>query len=270
MKRRWPVVLFVALVLVFAGALIVALISARSISGAVPGKEPVLSLGVTDKGYAVGTTRGMWISNDASHWHKYKRFQDHRVLIASVTGTVFISSEGVAEKSSDLGSFEPATGAVMNAAAIATDSFGDLFLADGSHVALSTVDSGLQSIPIVRGPKEVIALAASPGETVTVYAGGLTSGMWRSIDGALHWRQILRTPTRALMVDPVDARRVFLGTSGGLLISTNNGVRWRFTDMRLKVEAIAAKRGEYYVLTDDRLIYRSKDGVSDWKLAARS
>jgi hypothetical protein len=257
------------MLLIFSVALVVALVSSRSLSGSVPGEDPVLSLGVVDKGFVVGTTKGMWVSSDARVWHRSARFHRDRTLAASVNGKIFTVSRGVVEETSDLETFEPAVGAVLASVAIATDPKGDVFLSNGSQVTLSTPDSGLQSVPIVRGPKEVIALAAAPGATVTVYAGGLSSGMWRSIDGGLRWRRMLETPTRALMVDPADPKRVFLGTAGGLLVSTNRGVGWKFTDMRLKVEAIAAEGADYYVLTDDRLIYRSKNGIKDWKLAGR-
>ncbi|MCA1839343.1 MAG: hypothetical protein LC723_03285, partial [Actinobacteria bacterium] len=170
--------------IVFVVGFAIALISSRTLAGTVPGKDPILSLGVTENGYLAGTSRGAFVSKDGTTWKRSKEFKRVRTLAASVSGTVFTSSEGVTEATNNLEDFAPAVGAVLSSVAISTDRLGNLYLAGDDHtIALATVDRGLQTVEVPDppdGPDRIIALAAVPGAKVTLFAGGISTGMWRS------------------------------------------------------------------------------------------
>ncbi len=71
----------------------------------------------------------------------------------------------------------------------------------------------------------VWALALDPSHTERVYAGG--KGLWRSLDGGLHWTRLLDDPyVLSVLVDPEDTQRVYAGTLGRMLLSTDGGATW--------------------------------------------
>lgn len=271
MKRRWPRGLLALLAIVVAGAFVVALFSERRVEGSIPGDDPILSIAVTKVGYLVGTSKGAFSSPDATSWKPVKRFGRERTLLATRDEDVVTHSGRVLAVTKDLKEYDPGFAGLLSAIAIAADPVGNIYLAeDPRHISLVTKDGGLQRVRTGRGPKEIIAIAGIPGDPVTLLAGGLTSGLWRSVDGGLKWTQILRTPTRALLVDSEDTKRIFLGTAGGVLVSRDGGLRWRLTEMNLSVEALSQFQGEIFAVTQERLVYSSATGTKNWNPLAVS
>lgn len=248
------------------GAFVAAFFSLRKLEGAIPGEAAILSLGVIEEGYLVGTADGLYRSSDAKTWSLVKGYSKGRVLVASNADKAFIHHDGLFFETEDLKGFDGRFGAVQPAIAIAVDDKGNIYLAEkANRFALIRTDGSLQTVQAVKGPREVLAIEGIPGEPVVVLAGGLTSGFWRSLGGDSPWTHILKTPTRAILADPNVEDRVFIGTAGGVLFSKDEGFKWAFTEMRLPVEALAELGGRYYAVTEDRLVYVSKDGLKDWR-----
>lgn len=248
------------------GAFVAAFFSLRKLEGAIPGEAAILNLGVIEEGYLVGTSDGLYRSSDAKTWTLVKAYSKGRVLVASNADKAFIHHDRLLFETEDLRSFDPHFGAVQPAVAMAVDKEDNVYLAEkATRFALITSDRSLQTVQAIRGPKEVLAIEGIPGDPVVVLAGGLTSGFWRSLGGDSPWTHILRTPTRAILADPNVVDRIFIGTAGGVLYSKDEGFKWAFTEMRLPVEALAEFGGRYYAVTEDRLVYVSKDGLKDWR-----
>ncbi|HLF70449.1 MAG TPA: hypothetical protein VI541_05775 [Actinomycetota bacterium] len=249
----------------FAAALGWVLLDSRRVVGSVPGDAPILGLAAVKSGFAVATEKGVYFSSDGETWSKVAKFGSKPSLATSGADDAFIWSDRILAKTSDLATFDVGAGSLLPAVAISVDSAGNIYVAeDPRHYALVGPDGGLQRITAGPGPQDVIAIAGIPGEPVTLLVGGLNSGLWRSTDGGLHWRQILLTPTRALLIDPSNAKKVLLGTAGGVLYSRDGGLRWFFSDLRSSVEALSASGGRFYALTQDRLLYSSEDGIQGW------
>lgn len=252
--------------MVVLGSLIAAFISRRTIEGAITGRAAILSLGVIDDGYLVGTAEGLLKSSDGRTWIKVKRFSGSRALATSDADKAVVHFKHILYRTSDLNEFEPAYGAVQAAVAVALDVEGNIYFAESAdRYGLVTADGSLQAVKARRGPAEVLSIEGIPGDPVVVFAGGLTSGFWRSVGGGLRWRHILKTPTRTILVDPNVPDRIFIGTAGGVLYSTDEGFKWAFTEMRLPIEALAEHGGRYFAISEDRLLYFSNDGLKDWR-----
>ena len=265
-KRKWPRVAVATLILLLAGSLVFAVFNQRRLRGAIPGEQPILGLGVTTKGYIVGTGKGAFRSDDGETWEQVDELERLRTLVTSVTGTAFVSSDRLLLKTTDLKDFGNAFGGLLAAVAIGADAEGNLYVAEtAKRMNVVTDEGGLDSITTRNGPDEVVAFAGSPGEPATLLAGGLRSGLWRSTDGGLKWRHILLTPTRAIVIDPTNNRRILIGTAGGILVSADQGSKWRQTEMRTSIEALAAFDGKFYAVTQDRLLFSSPDGVKGWE-----
>src|SRR5204862_5701469 len=87
------------------------------------------------------------------------------------------------------------------------------------------------------GPEgaSVTVLATDPQHPITVYAGTLDGGIWKTTDGASHWKPAYSgLPTidghfasiDALAVDPTVASRVYAATQIGFFASENGGAAW--------------------------------------------
>lgn len=264
-RKRGRRVLAALLGLVVAGAIIGAFLNERYIEGSVPGESPILGLAVTAKGFLVGTGEGLYSSEDAMTWERPKPAKG-RALVTNAGSSALALVELVLLKTDDLSTFEPAIGNVQDGVAIAADDQDNIYVAeDAKTIVLYLSSGGIRRATVQKGPKEIVAFDAVSGDPVTLFAGGLTSGFWRSTTGGSTWRHILKTPVRAIVVDPENPKRVFIGTAGGVLYSTDGGLRWQFTEMRSSVEAITAARGKVWVVTQDRLIFSSDDGVSNYQ-----
>ena len=266
MRRRWAGILVGLLGAALFASLVYTVVSERKQPGEIPGDGAILSLGVLDKSYLIGTTKGLLRSTDGIHWKREKRFGNGPVLLSTRDSEAVLVSDGISEKTSDFKTFEPAVGAFLESVAIYLDDEGNAYLAEKDRkVALSTPDRGIQRVPIKRGPKEVVAIAGIPGDPVTLFLGGLRSGFWRSSDGGVSWRHVLKTPTRAIVVDPYDERRVLIGTAGGIFLSEDTGKTWKYTSMREPIESLSEFRGRFFAVTGDRRIMVVDNELSKWK-----
>ncbi len=52
----------------------------------------------------------------------------------------------------------------------------------------------------------------------------------------------------------------YRGTPAGVLVSTNGGLRWRFTALRKDVHGLSAENGKFFALSTERVVYGSDDG----------
>lgn len=274
------------LLLLISVAVLVTLLSARSLEGAVPGRAPLLGLAVTEYGYYVASETGLFFSSDAKSWSKPEMFSGRPVLVtgleqqpegrpqaAKPAGAMVLSGgrllrvEGGARFSEFL-SLSARVSAMASSA-------GSLYLAEGSKVIrvisedcliasspdLECRRTGLSDALRLRGgPDEILTLDAVPADPPLIFAGGLRAGVWRSSTPQVRWRRVLQTATRAIMVDDRDPKKIYLGTAGGLLVSQDQGLSWGFTGMRQAVEALAQAGGTLFALAGDRLIYQSSDG----------
>lgn len=258
MRRRWPLVLTATLLLLVVGALVIVLITSRTIVGAVPGRSPILGMAAIDDGFLVGTSRGAFVSRDGVTWSAVKDLSRSEALVADGRTQSPVLSEGTVWLTRDLSAFEKRS-QVGRGIAMAVGADDSVYVVkDPGHI-LRISDGQTQELAFSRGPQEIVSIAVVDGGSLL--AGGLTSGLWESKDGVT-WRRLLQTPTRAIMVDPAIKGRIFIGTAGGILFSNDEGRRWRFTGMRLPVEALAESAGKFFALSTDRLVYRSTDGVS--------
>ncbi|MDQ4149703.1 MAG: hypothetical protein M3164_06940 [Actinomycetota bacterium] len=262
MRRRWPAALIATLLLVLLGGFVATILTSRRIEGTVPGRAPVLGLAALDDGFLVGTGRGVLSSRDGKTWALVDRFGRGASLIADGREQAWVLSGGAVEVTQDLDAFEeiyrPARGVAVAAA-------GGGFYAVQDPKRLLVIRGGQPTEMVVApGPREIVAFAVRDDDPESFLAGGLTSGLWRSEDGGRSWTRILETPVRAILHHPAGMGRIFIGTGGGILYS-DDGLRWRFTDLRLRVEALAEAGGTLFALTGDRLLYESSDGMS-WRL----
>lgn len=265
MRRRWPKLALAGLGLVMAGALVVALVTSRKLAGAIPGEAPILSMAAIEKGFVVGTAKGLYVSPDGKEWTKVKKYSGKRVLVVRAADRAVMMHNKILLETSDLVTYEPAYGVIQDGIAMAGDPEGNIYIAeDARHLVLIKSDDSLQRVTAIDGPREVITMGGIPGDPVVILAGGLTSGFWRSLGGDRPWRQILKTPARSILVDRTKQDRILLGTAGGIFYSNDEGFKWSYSEMRLPVEALAEHQGIYYALTADRILYFSKTGISGW------
>lgn len=124
---------------------------------------------------------------------------------------------------------------------------------------------------------EIMSMALSPHDPAVIYAGGIVD-VFKSEDGALHWRRIgdemAGQSIFHLAVDAHVAATVYAGATKGLYRSDDGGNRWRSWGEGLAditVTALAfhpndAKR--IYVGAKYRGVYASEDGGESWHPAA--
>ncbi|MEX2552750.1 MAG: hypothetical protein WD627_07100 [Actinomycetota bacterium] len=262
-RRRWPIGLAAALAFLMAGSLVAALLSLRSIEGAIPGKAAILGFATDGRAFLIGTANRAYTSLDGRTWSAVEGLEGPTLLAGGESGAVLLNG-GKLYRSEDLRTLTPLPGEAREAAALAAGPTGEIYLATGSgRFFRAAADGKPREIEGDRGPDEVLALAAGEGSPPPLLAGGLNSGLWRSDDGGARWSRILGTPTRAAMLDRQVAGRGFIATAGGVLVSAD-GRRWEFTDLRDAVEALAQTQDMYFAITAERLVYESPDGL-EWK-----
>lgn len=122
--------------------------------------------------------------------------------------------------------------------AIAVGPDGDTLYAAGERRFFRSTDAGARWTRIGQLPAQsegeangelVHFMAIAPSDPDTIFLGrGL--GVYRSLDGGATWARVLVTTTavRAVLVDPNNARSIFVGTAqpGALLHSTDGGSTW--------------------------------------------
>lgn len=267
-RHRGVLWLGVISLVMFAGALVLAILGARGNRDAVPGTDTIASLGVIPAGYLVGTTGGLAVSADARTW-SVAHLPAEVVPVASRGAVAYVLAGGVLRSTSDLKAFRTlATG--VTGTVIAAAPGGEVDIVDGQRIVQVGGGGAGPAAPvrIHQGgpsmPKGIIGLSVDPLSADTILAGGPTSGLWETNDGGATWHRLLGTPTQAVAFDPANPQRILLGTVAGVLISTDGGLSWRFTQLRLDVHGLAGEGGRFYAVSGDRRLFVSPDGVSGW------
>ena len=277
-RYRW---LLAVLALVMAGALVVAFLSLRRIKGSVPTDAPILSLAVVEESFIVATAEGILVTSDFDEW--LPLFGDIRTVshVASSEGQAVIRYEKgdrrYIARTFELPEFETVADRGPLGTAVAVGRSGVTFVGvsgegEGSVMAVG-IDSAVEEVDIQgQGPQEITALAVVTGESPKIYAGGLTSGLWLAtgFPESPAWDRLLATPIRSVLTDPEDPDRMWVGTPGGVLISSTAGNSWRFTQNRNAIEAMSSFGANTYALTSDRILLRSSNGDTNWEAMGES
>lgn len=139
----------------------------------------------------------------------------------------------------------------------------------------------------------VVAVTGVPGSDGTFYFGGVDGGVWKTTDAGTVWKPIFdKEPVAsigALAVAPSDPKVIYVGTgesdirsdlsSGdGLYRSDDAGATWKYIGLRdsrqisrILVDPSDAKTvyvgvlGHAYGPSDERGVYKSKDGGEHWQ-----
>ncbi|HEU5002234.1 MAG TPA: hypothetical protein VFW71_05575 [Actinomycetota bacterium] len=254
----------VTVIILFVGALLFAILGSRGNADAVPGADPVASLAVIRAGYLVGTTGGLAVSPDGRTWSVAHLPAELVAVAANDGSTAYVLAGGLVHTTTDLKTYtDVASGATGTV--IAAHERGVVIVGQGNRVMRVGVDGIVEDLlPGRSEPSGLRALAASSTDANTFLAGGPVSGLWETTDGATTWHQLLRTPIQAILMDVANPKRFFVGTDGGILVSTDGGRSWTFTSFRLNTEGLAQDGGRIYAIASDRVIYSSPDGVTGW------
>jgi photosystem II stability/assembly factor-like uncharacterized protein len=145
------------------------------------------------------------------------------------------------------------------------------------------------------GPQgnRVVAVAGVPGDQNVVYAGAATGGVWKTVDGGVHWKPIFDDEPAlsigAIAIAPSDPNIVWVGTGeafirgnisigDGMYKSTDAGKTWTHTGLeqtgRISRVIIhptdpntvyVAAMGHSYGPQAERGVYRTTDGGRNWE-----
>src|SRR5437660_2212435 len=145
------------------------------------------------------------------------------------------------------------------------------------------------------GPQgnRVVAVAGVPGDANVVYAGAATGGVFKTLDGGVHWSPIFDEQSTlsigAIAVAPSDPNIVWVGTGeafirgnisigDGMYKSTDAGKTWTHTGLeqtgRISRVIInpkdpnivyAAAQGHSYGPQQDRGVFRTMDAGKTWE-----
>jgi hypothetical protein len=246
----------------FLGALILALLSTRRIQGSIPGSDSILSLAAIRQGFLVGTTGGLLESPNGRTWLAATNIPREPVSVASDGTASYVLAGGVLKSTKDLRTFGTlATG--VTGTVIAPGPGGSIYVAAGRSI--TRIASGGAPLPPLAGApvRDLLAMAVVGDKAGSVLVGAI-GGLWRTDDAGGTWQRILGTPTQAVLVDPSNPQRILLGSPGGVLLSVNGGLQWHQTGMRQDVHGLSAENGKFFVVTRERVVYGSNDGVTGW------
>ncbi len=145
------------------------------------------------------------------------------------------------------------------------------------------------------GPEgnRVIAVVGVPGDPNTAYFGAASGGIFKTIDGGVHWNPIFDkqdvSSVSALAIAPSDKNVIWAGTGetfirsnisvgNGIYKSTDGGKTWKnmgleltgrigriIIDPRNPDVVFAAALGNCYGPQQERGVYRTKDGGLSWE-----
>ncbi len=138
----------------------------------------------------------------------------------------------------------------------------------------------------------MIAIAGVPGDPNTYYAGAASGGVWKSVDGGIHWTPIFdgqdAQSIGSLAIAPSDSNIVWAGTGetfirsnvslgNGIYKSTDAGRTWKnmgleltgrigriLIDPRNPDVVFAAAMGHSYGPQPERGVFRTTDGGKTW------
>jgi photosystem II stability/assembly factor-like uncharacterized protein len=117
---------------------------------------------------------------------------------------------------------------------------------------------------IKRDAGRVNHVAFHPTDPDILYVSCLQSGLFKTTDGGTSWTPITDNMTDYVyvaLVDPVDPKTVIIGTNLGVKRSSNDGKRWKSSNLTAATRALARKPDERDVLLAGTRagIYRSAD-----------
>ncbi|MFA6540896.1 MAG: T9SS type A sorting domain-containing protein [Bacteroidota bacterium] len=146
-----------------------------------------------------------------------------------------------------------------------SDNYGDSWVEiDGGNFLMG--DTGFTN-------SHIHALAASPNENggVTLFAGTEGNGIYLSANADTNWTAVNSGLTNLNVYALVaDSNNIFAGTSGGVFLSTNNGVGWVPTDTELRgyygfvVSRTSAGDTVFVKLDGNGSVLRSTDRGENW------
>lgn len=142
------------------------------------------------------------------------------------------------------GAARPAVSGRVSCIAVDPKEAAHILIGSGAGGVWQSPDQGLSWAPASTAdgefPMSVGALAFVPGQSQTVYAGtgegdSLSDygvGLWKSGDGGTTWAVVTEKPFvglgfYGLAIDPLDPKRMFAATTGGLFQSIDGGVNWQ-------------------------------------------
>lgn len=119
------------------------------------------------------------------------------------------------------------------------------------------------------------ALAIDPGQPNTLYVGGwyttdvLREGLFKSTDGGATWTEITGTigeEPKAIVIDPSDTSRLYVGTTAGVYRSSDGGLTWTKGKKIGAATVLAVEPSDPQVLYagNGSTIYRSTDRGANW------
>ncbi|HEY7236999.1 MAG TPA: hypothetical protein VH539_22755 [Gemmatimonadaceae bacterium] len=139
----------------------------------------------------------------------------------------------------------------------------------------------------------VASVAGVPGDANVYYAGAASGGIWKTVDGGIHWSPIFDdqdvSSVGALAVAPSNANIVWAGTGepwirshisagNGVYKSTDAGRTWTKTGLdssgrigRIAIDpnnpdiVFVAAQGFSYGPQEERGVYRTTDGGAHWQ-----
>jgi len=250
----------------FLGGLVLALLSTRTIRGSISGSDSILSLAAIHPGFLVGLAQGVDESRDGVTWLPAVNIPREPVQVGSDGVTSFVLAGGTLKATRDLTSFQVVASGVSGTviAAGGAGATQTLYVLDGSSVDRVVTD-GSRLPPVPGAPVgEPLCMAVVRDSPLSLLVGGVP-GLWRTDDAGATWQRILGTPAQAVLVDPDNPERILLGTPGGVLLSTNGGLQWRFTALRKDVHGLSAENGKFFAVTTERVVYGSDDGDTGWR-----
>lgn len=208
----------------------------------VPGTEKLSVFAITawpadSRVLAMGTSEGVWMSNDAAKtWRR----------------------------------ISPKTNADMSAiVSVAFDAkkAGTLF-AGTPHLPWKTTNSGETWTRVSVGmfdDSDIFSIASDPTTVGRVFASAC-SGIYCSLNGGAAWRRVQGIPgtnrrTYVVVQDPHNLEQLYAGTSAGMWTSTNGGMIWKKLNeyVATSIAFHPKEAGRFYISTERHGLLETRD-----------
>jgi photosystem II stability/assembly factor-like uncharacterized protein len=217
--------------------------------------------------------------------HREPSFSPHRVFLAALVLFCLAASSRPAVAGVGFWTPQGPDGGTIVSLAVHPRNAQIVYAASEANGVFRSTDAGQSWISSSEGMgltgvgRVFYAVKVDPQQPTTVYAVGFQD-LWKSTDGGLTWVARLRKPTvsyhfTSLAIDPRNSRRLYLGTTTGILRSLNGGVSWQSLQLGtglLTVSALAVDPGLgwIYAGTEGRGLLLSQDGGGHWTKLTRT